>query len=212
MCIRDRPIAHDDTDRAQWLALLGDSAQACGVDLHAYVLMPDHFHLLATPGSDDGLPRLMQALGRRYVRHFNTRHGHRGTLWEGRYRATIVDPRTYLLPCMVHIDTNPVRAGLVARADDYAWSSCRHYVGREPSRLLKPHPEVWSLGNTPFAREAAYAEMVREGLDERLQAAVAAAALHGWALGNEAFVASLQKLTDRRLVKNKPGRPVSVSR
>ncbi|KAF1023186.1 MAG: hypothetical protein GAK30_00639 [Paracidovorax wautersii] len=200
-------IARDDDDRERWLALLGECAQAQDVAVHAYVLMPDHFHLLVTPRDAAGVSTLMQGLGRRYVRYFNDRHQRRGTLWEGRYRATVLEASRYLLPVMVHIDLNPVRAGLVGRADLYAWSSHRHYAGLQPSKLVKPHPQVWTLGNTPFAREAAYAEQVREGLSEAERDAIVAATRQGWALGDAAFVASLQKETERRLVKNRAGRP-----
>lgn len=205
--IDGQAIARDDDDRERWLALLGDCARTQDVAVHAYVLMPDHFHLLVTPVDASGVPTLMQGLGRRYVRYFNDRHQRSGTLWEGRYRATVLEPQRYLLPVMVHIDLNPVHAGLAARADLYAWSSHRHYAGLQPSKLVKPHPQVWELGNTPFAREAAYAERVREGLDEVEREAIVAATRQGWALGAPAFVASLQKETGRRVVKNRAGRP-----
>lgn len=119
----------DSSDRERFLQLLAESAPRFGIALHAYVLMPDHFHLLATPTAADGLPQFMQAVGRRYVRHFNDRHGRSGTLWEGRYRSTLIQAERYLLPCMVYIDLNPVRAGLAVEARVYAWSSCGHYAG-----------------------------------------------------------------------------------
>lgn len=203
----EQRIARDDADCGQWLAMLGEQAQAQGVSVHAYVLMPDHLHLLATPRTAEGIPALMQALGRRYVRYFNDRHGRRGALWEGRYRSTVIEPATHLLSTMVHLDLNPVRAGLAARPDLYPWSSHRHYAGLQPSRLIRPHPLIWALGNTPFAREAAYVERVREGIGEAERRALVDAALQGWALGSEAFVAALQKETPRRVVKSQAGRP-----
>ena len=91
--------------------------------------MDNHFHLLATPSTADGLPQWMQAVGRRYVRYFNDRHGRSGTLWEGRYRSTLIQTDRYLLACMAYIDLNPVRAGMAAEARDYPWSSHAHYAG-----------------------------------------------------------------------------------
>ncbi|MDO8441511.1 MAG: transposase [Polaromonas sp.] len=190
------------------LDLIEENAKKFGVALHAYVLMSNHFHLLVTPESIDSLPRMMQAVGRRYVRHFNDRQGRTGTLWEGRYRSTLIQTESYLLACMAYIDLNPVRAGLVAQARDYPWSSHGHYAGLRSDRLVTPHPLFWTLGNTPFAREAAYAEMVHAGVPAGQQTALTQSALSGWALGDPDFVADLQKRTERRVSKTRVGRPV----
>ena len=107
---------------------------------------------------------------------------------------------------------NPVRSALVAQARDYPWSSYGHYTGQRSDKLITPHALVWELGNTPFAREAAYAEMVRQGISPAQQAALTDSALGGWALGDADFVAELQKRTQRRVVKSTAGRPVSVPR
>ena len=188
-------------------ALLLENAQKFGLLVHAYVFMANHFHLLVTPESGDGLPRMMQAVGRRYVRYFNDRYGRSGTLWEGRYRSTLVQSDRYLLACMAYIDLNPVRAGLVREAKDYDWSSHRRYIGQREDKLVSPHSLFWGLGNTPFAREAAYADLVRAGITPVQQADLTRSALSGWALGEESFVADLQKYTARRVVKKQAGRP-----
>ena len=197
----------DAADRTFMLALLAEYASTLKVAIHAYVLMDNHLHLLATPETAEGLPLLMQSVGRRYVRYFNDRHGRTGTLWEGRYRSTLVEADRYLMACMVYIDLNPVRAGLVANPADHPWSSHAHYIGLRTDRLVTPHPLWWTLGNTPFAREAAYAEMVHAGVGDSQQAAMTDATLRGWALGSDQFVADLQKLTDRRAAPRSPGRP-----
>ena len=106
-------IFSSTADYQMLLALIDESAHKFGVALHAYVLMGNHFHLLATPTTEEGLPQMMQAIGRRYVRYFNDRQARSGTLWEGRYRSTLIDTERYLLACMAYIDLNPVRAGLV---------------------------------------------------------------------------------------------------
>lgn len=194
-------------DHEFFLALLEEYAKQFGVAIHAYVLMSNHFHLLATPQTDQSIPQMMQALGRRYVRHFNAAQARTGTLWEGRYKSTVIDSEHYLLACMAYIDLNPVRAGMVSQPQDYAWSSHRHYAGTRMDKLITPHALYWALGNTPFAREAAYVELVRAGIAQQKQAALTQATLQGWALGDAGFVADLQKRTGRRVAKAARGRP-----
>lgn len=202
-----QPIVVDDEDRRMLLQFIDEYARKEKVAVHAYVLMGNHFHLLATPESRSGVPQMMQAIGRRYVRYFNQRHGRTGTLWEGRYKSTLVQAERYLLACMVYIDLNPVRAGLAGDAADYPWSSYAHYTGRRADRLVTPHPFFWELGNTPFARDAAYAELARHGISAGEQKAVREATTSGWALGDEHFVALIQKQTPRRVTAKKAGRP-----
>ena len=202
-----QPIVRDDADRKTFLALLDTHARACQVAVHAYVLMDNHVHLLITPETDDALPRFMQALGRSYVRYFNQRHARSGTLWEGRYRSNLIESERYLLACMVYIDLNPVRAGMVEQAQDYRWSSHRHCIGQQTDNVVSPHALFWALGNTPFAREAAYAELVQAGLAAGQTQAFTRAALTGWALGDTDFLDLVQKNTLRRLTPRKPGRP-----
>ena len=200
-------IFHDRQDFETMLALMVEQAGRCQVAVHAYVLMDNHFHLLATPQTAEGLPQMMQAVGRSYVRYFNDRHGRTGTLWEGRYRSTVVQSDRYLLPCMVYLDLNPVRAGIVSQPIDYPWSSHAHALGLRNDRLVTPHALFWAMGNTPFAREAAYAELVRAGIGNADQTAITASALTGWVLGESAFIEAIQQQTKRRVTKTSPGRP-----
>ena len=206
-----QPIFLDAADRQCMLELLLTHSKAQGVDVHAYVLMDNHLHLLLTPQRDQALPKMMQAVGRRYVQTFNQRHGRTGTLWEGRYRATVLQAERYLLACMVYIDLNPVRNLGLADPKDHPWSSHAHYLGLRTDRLVTPHALYWALGNTPFAREAAYAELVHQGIAADQQGALTDATLSGWALGDAAFLAELQAQTSRRLVKARAGRPVKKS-
>jgi putative transposase len=172
--------------------------------------MSNHLHLLLTPQKDQSLPKMMQSVGRSYVQVFNKVHGRTGTLWEGRYRSTLIQTDRYLLACMAYIDLNPVRAHMVVQPEDYAWSSYGHYAGRRTDRLITSHALYWTLGNTPFAREAAYADLVRAGISADQQGALTAATLSGWALGDATFVAGLQPLTQRRVSKGKAGRPFAA--
>jgi putative transposase len=194
-------------DHQYLLALLDENAKKFAVDVHAYVLMTNHFHLLATPQTDTGLPQMMQAVGRSYVRYFNDLQARTGSLWEGRYRSTLIQTDRYLLACMAYIDLNPVRAGMVADARDYPWSSYGFYVGARSDKLITPHALFWDLANTPFGREVAYADLVRAGISPDQQSALTKSALAGWALGEPDFVADLQRRTQRRVNKAKPGRP-----
>ena len=200
-------IVRDDADRTRLLTLWQEHAQTFKVAIHAYVVMDNHFHLLVTPETDEGLPLMMQAVGRAYVRYFNLRHQRTGTLWEGRYRSNLIESERYLLACMVYIDLNPVRAGLVDQPADFKWSSYRHSIGQVSDKLVTPHALFWGLGNTPFAREAAYAELVQAGLAQSEKDQLTQSALSGWALGSADFVSALQQSTMRRLLPGKAGRP-----
>jgi len=200
-------IVRDDQDRERLLALWVEHSRAFKVAVHAYVLMDNHFHLLLTPETAEGLPQMMQAVGRAYVRYFNLRHHRTGTLWEGRYRSSLIESERYLLACMGYIDLNPVRAGMVEQAQDYRWSSHRHCIGQASDKLVSLHALYWALGNTPFAREAAYAELVQGGLAASVRDNLTRSALSGWALGSAEFVDGLQQGTDRRLSPGKAGRP-----
>ncbi len=204
-----QPIFMRDADRELLLDLLSEHARQHQVAINAYVLMSNHFHLLLTPETATGVPLMMQAVGRRYVRYFNDRHQRTGTLWEGRYKSTLIQTERYLLACMAYLDLNPVRAGLVADPRYYPWSSHRHFIGLTQDRRVTSHPMYWALGNTPFAREAAYTEMVRAGLDVPSQRAITEATLHGWALGDAAFTADLQQRTPRRVAQARRGRPAT---
>ena len=200
-------IVRDDVDRERLLSLVAEQAANFKVAIHAYVIMDNHFHFLATPETDDGLPKWMQAVGRSYVRYFNARHHRTGTLWDGRYRSNLIESERYLLACMVYIDLNPVRAGMVEQPVDFKWSSHRHCIGQVSDRLVTPHALFWGLGNTPFAREAAYRELVQAGMGHSENEKLTQSALSGWALGSSSFVSELRQLTNRRLLPGRAGRP-----
>ena len=201
----------DAQDRQTMLDLLREMSRRFEVDVHAYVLMPNHFHLLLTPKTDEGLPKFMQAVGRSYVRYFNNRHGRSGTLWEGRYRGTVLKAQDWLIPTMISMDLNPVRDGLVQRAADWPWSSYGASAGLRNDALITPHAQFWSLGNTPFARDAAYIAAVEEGLSTASQERISHAAMRGWALGDEAFIENLQQKTARRVTRQSAGRPAKAN-
>ncbi len=187
-----------------WLA--GAAAQHdCAV--HAYVLMTNHVHLLVTPGEADSLPRLMQSLGRRYVRHVNAARGRSGTLWEGRYRAAPIESEAWFLACCRYIELNPVRARLVRHPRDYPWSSWAAHAEGAADPLAAPHRLYRALGATPEERQKAYRALFRPALDGEAIDALRHATNGGWALGSGRFRRRIAKAAGRRVAPLPPGRP-----
>lgn len=204
-------IVLDDQDRRSFLEMLREASVAHGVAIHAYALLDDHVHLLATPREAAGLSAMMQAVGRRYVAAFNRRHNRRGTLWEGRFRATVLEPGRYLLPCMSYIELHPVRHGVVAEPGQFAWSSHAHHCGVRNDPLVSDHSQFWALGNTPFDREARYRAILEQGLSSLQVRDITEATRKGWALGSPAFIAGLAQQVERRLAPRPRGRPKKVA-
>jgi len=201
-------IVSDDADRERLLAELRECAALHKVAVHAYVLMDNHLHLLATPETDEGLSRMMQSLGRRYVAAFNKRHGRSGTLWDGRFRAAPLEAQAHLLACMRFIELNPQRSGgLLARPEDYPWSSAAHHLGRRRDPLVFDHALFWGLGNTPFEREAAYRAWLEQGVAEDEGRRLADSALKGWPLGSASFLQALAEDSTRPVAPRRRGRP-----
>ncbi|WP_420467217.1 transposase [Panacagrimonas sp.] len=200
-------ICRDDDDRRHWVTTAADAARGSGTDLHAYCLLEDRAHLLLTPATCAALPQMMQALGRRYVQYFNRRHQRNGTLWEGRYRGAPLQAELYLLDCMHYLDSLPVLAGLVVRPERYGWSSCAHYSDGTHDPAVVPHALLWTLGNTPFEREARYLERLRRELPPAQREAITTLLLRGWPLGDPTYLAALADRTQRRVVRRHAGRP-----
>jgi len=196
----------DDEDHRIFLAQIAAAAAASRVEIHAYVLLDNEFQILATPEDAAGLSRMMQSVGRTYVASFNRRHGRSGTLWQARYKATVLEAPAFLVTCMRYVESRPVSRGQDS-AIDYPWSSASHHVGREPSPLITDHPSYWQLGNTPFEREAAYRALLERSLTQQEMHRIEEATLKGWALGSERFLRDLSQQTDRRLHPLARGRP-----
>lgn len=174
-------------DATCFLGWLGDAAERYGLNIHAYVLMPNHVHLLASPQDAHSLPRTMQSVGRRYVRYLNRRIERSGTLWEGRYRATVVDTDAYFFRVSRYIELNPVRAALAPDPGAYRWSSHRATALGQPDPVVTPHALYESLGPDAAARAASYRALFAEELPAEALTAIRDATNRGWALGDEAF-------------------------
>ncbi len=202
-----RAVFLQDQDRQDFLAMLHDAAHALQVAVHAYVLLDNEVRLLATPSKDDSLGRLMQALGRRYVSAFNRRHGRSGTLWNGRFRSCVLQASTWLLPATVALESLPVHAGLVASATDWPWSSARHHLGQQRTALITEHPAYWGLGNTPFERELAHANLLMEGVVIEHRAALDAAVRAAKVCGDAGFCGEVAQRLGRAVQPRRRGRP-----
>jgi putative transposase len=203
-----QPIFLDADDYAAFLVWLRDASKLFKVAIHAYVLMPSHLHLLLSPSDQTGLAKMMQWIGRCYVPYFNRKYQRDGTLWKGRYKATVLDAVGYFLTCSRYVELNPVRAGLVENPADYPWSSYAHHIGAKRDVAITDHAVYWGLGNTPFQREAAYKELAEQALKESEIALLREATSKGWALGSEQFKVELEKKCSRRVSPKKRGRPV----
>jgi len=198
----------DDADRTTFAELLREPAARQGVAIHAYALLAAEIHLLVTPARAEALGRLVQSIGRRYVALYNRRHGRSGTLWDGRFRSSILDSKTLLLPAMLHIETMPARSGLAAAVQDWHWSSAAHHMGLRRDPLVTDHALYWQLGNTPFERERAHTVALSEAQQKppevRFDQAVAKALL----LGPPEFVQIVTKVLGRPMVARPRGRPL----
>ncbi len=206
-CRPDELIAHDAGDFDALLDCLNAAMREQGVALHAYALLPEHFHLLGTPRSAQSMSLAMQALGRRYVRYFNRRHGRSGTLWQTRYRSTVLEDQPYVLSCYRYIEQNACRRGLVDDPLHYSWSSYAHHVGSVNSPAITDHPVYWQLGNTPFERQRRYRELCARSPGPTELEAIRSATWFGWALGSPEFLARLDQNANRRTQKLARGRP-----
>ncbi|MYM85942.1 transposase [Rugamonas sp. FT82W] len=206
----NQPIFRETEDYQAFLGWLRTAAKNYKVAVHAYVLMPDHLHLLVTPADEDGLGQMMQWIGRYYVPYFNQKYGRSGTLWNGRYKTSLIDAEQYFMSCSRYIEFNPVRNGMVARAEDYPWSSYPHHAGLRSDGLIVDHPKFWELGNTPFQREAAYIALAEPALSGDEIALISKALLKGWPLGTEQFKTALQHKVKRQVLPAKRGRPFKI--
>jgi len=190
-----RAVFVDDDDRQAYLCALREAAALEAVAVHAYALADGEVLLLATPPTTVALSRFIQAVGRRYVSAYNRRHGGNGTLWEGRFRCGVIEPGHWLQAALRLVDGEP------------DMTSAGHRTGSARDPMVVDPPEFWSLGNTPFDREAAYRTLLAQGLPQNQASALRRAASGGWALGSPAFLAAVSAQTPRPLQPRPRGRP-----
>jgi putative transposase len=202
----DRPVLWEPRDLDAYLACLQEASAAEAVSIHAFALTTREVRLLVTPQADVALSAMLQSIGRKFVPAFNRRHDRRGPLWDGRFRATVVEPEAHFVACLKFVEMSPVRCGLVERAEDWPWSSASHHGGKRRIAGLTEHPLFWRIGNTPFEREANYRQVLESPLDESDTQMLQRAVLQGWVLGSAAFIESMASLAPRRISPLRCGR------
>jgi putative transposase len=198
--------AHSDDALDLHAALLTVSREA-GVAIHAYSFLPDRIQLLLTPRQGAALSGMMQRLGRRVAGSYNQRHQHSGSPWLGRFGVAVLQASTCLIDAMCLVDSVADRQGLTAEPGTWPACSAAHHLGRRIDLLVAEHPLYWSLGNTPFEREAAYRRRFMSPLPTARIRQLEDASLKGWAVGDAGYLAGLAQTQARRLLPAKAGRP-----
>ena len=201
---------YSDQDYQYYLHQLGEACRRYEVQLHAYVLMTNHTHLLMTPKDEWGISRVMQSLGRCYVQYINKTYHRTGTLWEGRHKSSLVDAGRYLLACYRYIELNPVRANMVEHPANYRWSSFRANALGEVSKLLTPHSLYLSLGTSESMRQEVYQSLFNNELDQVLISDIRKAASFSMPLGNSRFQEQIETALGRTLGYARRGRPQKI--
>ena len=194
-----------DEDYHYYLKKLEDACKKYDCDIHAYVLMTNHVHLLMTPHSENGISKVMQYIGRYYVQYFNFQYQRTGTLWEGRYKATLLDSESYLLTCSRYIELNPVRARMVSDPVDYPWSSYHYNALGQTSRLISPHSVYKALGIDEATCRSNYYALFASHIPKADIEKIRTATNKAWVLGNDRFIAKIEQLMSRQVLPKPRG-------
>jgi len=192
------PIFVANEDYRFYLDKLQDACIKHVCDVHAYVLMTNHIHLLITPHKADSISKTMQMMGRYYVQYFNHTYNRTGTLWEGRYKASLVDSEAFALTCYRYIELNPVRANMVQHPAEYPWSSYRmNALGKDDS-LVTPHYLYAALGQNDALRQMHYRALFETHIDHKTIDEIRTCANKAWVLGSDYFKAKIEAQLNRR--------------
>ena len=194
-------IFRSPDDFKRFLAILHEASRRYQCAIHNYVLMTTHVHLLTTPEDDQGPARMMQAVGRQFTYYVNARYARTGTLWEGRYRSSLVHKERYAFTCSRYIELNPVRAGLTNDAGQYPWSSYRHNALGIPDRLITPQTLYHELASNLADRQAAYRAMFADAIEPQELDAIRQAAKTGDILGDDDFRGRVETKLQRPLTR-----------
>lgn len=194
-------------DYSLYLRTLADAAQEFECRIHSYVLMTNHTHLLLTPSTERALPLLMQALGRKYVQTINRKYGRTGTLWEGRYKASLIQTDRYLLTCQRYIELNPVRAGMTVSPADYPYSSYAHNALGKSDPIITPQPVYLSLGDGPGECQAAYRKLFIDQINAQFINKIRRTTNACLVLGDNGFKDRIESMLGHSVRHRKTGRP-----
>jgi len=208
----DRQICFGgEEDMKAYLNWLKEFSKKYNVDVHAWVLMTNHVHLLCTPQEEGGVSRMMQSIGRMYVRYYNNTYQRSGTLWEGRFKSSLVQSERYLLELYRYIELNPVRADMVDDPAEYSWSSYACNALGIETELQTPHSEYLLLGKTKEERVDNYRTLFKAQVSTELLKEIRGSMSKGLALGSDRFKAQIEALTDKRVTPRNSGRPHKVT-
>lgn len=186
-----------DRDYQFYLEKLTEACRKHDCDIHAYVLMTNHVHLLMTPQNKGSISKVMQTLGRYYVQYFNYVYKRTGTLWEGRYKAALLDSEAYLLTCYRYIELNPVRAGMVEHPSDYPWSSYHCNALGHKDKIVTPHVLYQSLASSNEKRIKIYKSLFDGCIENQTLGKIRDATNKSWVIGNDKFRKKIELLTNR---------------
>lgn len=198
------------TSKQDFIAYSGwlkDYSQKFKVEIHAWVFMTNHVHLLCTPQETNAISQMMQSLGRQYVRYFNFTNKRSGTLWEGRFKSCLVQTEEYLINLYRYIELNPVRANMVNDPAEYEWSSYQINALGKVSQLCTPHHAYLSIHQDPHIRQASYRALFKHQLDSKIIDNIRQATNKGLAIGSEKFKDEIEQLTGKNMRPLKMGRP-----
>ncbi|MDH5256401.1 MAG: transposase [Gammaproteobacteria bacterium] len=201
------PVFFENDDYHTYLYWLGEAAERYGCAVHAYVLMTNHIHLLVTPPEKQSASSMMQYIGRRYVPYINKTYGTSGSIWEGRYKASLVQDDAYLLTCMRYIELNPVRANMVKSPGSYRWSSYKANVQGKADQLIQPHKLYKQLGRTKQQRQNAYKALFKAHIDKEQLDDIRASWQTGTPLGNDYFKSKIEEKLKCKVGQARRGRP-----
>jgi len=196
-----------DDDYLAYRHWLGEALKESGCTLHAYALMTNHVHLLLTPPRPEDVPRLIISLGRRYVQYINKTYRRTGTLWDSRYKSSLIQEDNYFLLCQRYIELNPVRAAMVEDPAHYRWSSYPANALGEGDTLITPHPLYTAMAVDNAGRRENYRALFRTQIDEPALADIRLALSQSQPLGNARFMDMIEKMTGLRREAKPRGRP-----
>ena len=201
------PVFYEDGDYSVYLGWLEEAAERYECAIHAYVLMTNHIHILATPHDKQGISRMMQYIGRKYVPYINYTYGTSGSIWEGRYKASLIHDEEYLLTCMRYIELNPVRASMVNNPSQYRWSSYRANAQGKGNPIITPHALYTAIGKNMTQRIAAYRTLFAAHIDKDSLRVIRAAWQTGTPLGNDYFREKIERKLKSKVGQARRGRP-----
>jgi putative transposase len=197
----------DTSDYRFYLDCLTEAAKRHGAAIHAYCLMTNHVHLLVSPEDAASIPKTLQSIGRKYVQYFNYTYQRTGTLWEGRYKATLIDTDRYLLTCMRYIELNPVRAAMVTHPKAYRWSSYHSNALGQHDPAIIPHALYRQLDRRRPGTLTAYRALFKTRISENELTAIREATNKAWVLGSDRFKTRIEAIITRRAAPQPRGRP-----